>query len=102
MCAIHVNGLEKFMWMPNRNILVYTSFPSDENARPRVTFLEMPSRRTLKDHTLNNSLEMDMFYHPQGFYLAVVNKYLDKRTEKYSVEVFETKDETKMTEIPHQ
>jgi len=88
---IPVNGLDAFMWMPYRNILVYTSFPSDENAKPRVTFQEMPSRRILNIHTMNDSTKMDMYYHPQGQYLAIVNKHMDKKTEKYSVELFETK-----------
>lgn len=32
----------------------------------------------------------------------MVNRYLDKKTEKYSVEVFETKEGTNMSQIPHQ
>jgi hypothetical protein len=40
---------------------------------------------------------MDLYYHPQGTYLAVVNRYMDKRTEKYSVEVFETKEGANLT-----
>lgn len=39
--------------------------------------------------------------HPQGWYLAVLNKYMDKKKEKYSVELFETKD-MKIEEIPNQ
>lgn len=52
---IPVNGLDAFLWMPNRNVLVYSSFPADENAKPRVTFQEMPSRRILNIHTMNDS-----------------------------------------------
>lgn len=33
--------------------------------------------------------------------MAVVNKYLDKKTEKYSVEVFETKEGANLTLLPH-
>ena len=99
---IPVNGLQKFLWMPNRNVLVYSSIPSDENAKPRITFQEMPSRQVLKIHPMNESQEMDLYYHPQGTYLAVVNRYMDKRTEKYSVEVFETKEGANLTNIPHQ
>lgn len=35
---IYVNGLDCFLWMPNRNVLVYSSFPNDDNAKPRITF----------------------------------------------------------------
>jgi hypothetical protein len=52
---IVVNGLQKFLWMPNRNVLVYSSIPSDENAKPRITFQEMPSRSVLKIHPMNES-----------------------------------------------
>lgn len=45
---------------------------------------------------------MKMVYHPQGSYLAVVNSYLDKKTTKYSVEVFETKEGDNLKIIPHQ
>jgi uncharacterized protein with WD repeat len=99
---IPVNGLEGFQWMPHRNVLVYSSFPPEENAKPRLTFQEMPSRRVLNIHTMNESKEMELVYHPQGTYLAVVNRYMDKRTEKYSVEVFETKEGQNLTQIPHQ
>jgi len=43
-----------------------------------------------------------MYYHPQGQYLAVVNRYLDRKTAKYSVELFETKEGGNLQQIPHQ
>jgi len=61
----------------------------------------MPSRRALHQYSLKDSVEMTMYHHPQGSYLAVVNKYMEKKKEKYSVELFETK-EMKMGQIPNQ
>jgi len=29
--SITVEGIEDWMWAPNRNIIVYSSFPSDDN-----------------------------------------------------------------------
>lgn len=34
--------------------------------------------------------------------MAVVNRYLDRKTEKYSVELFETKEGANLQQIPHQ
>jgi len=45
--SLYVEGLKEFLWAPNRNVLIYTSFPPGENVFPRVCFTEMPSRRVL-------------------------------------------------------
>jgi hypothetical protein len=39
-----------------------------------------------------------MYFHPQGSYLAVMNEYKEKKTTKYSIELFDTKQKT----LPHQ
>ena len=39
-----------------------------------------------------------MYFHPQGDYLAVMNEYKEKKTVKYSVELFDTKKQS----FPHQ
>jgi hypothetical protein len=62
--SIFVPGLRDIMWVPNRNWVVYTSFPPGENVMPRVTFIEMPSRRIIDMHTVNGSTDLKMFYHP--------------------------------------
>lgn len=43
--SIPVDGVKDILWFPNKNWIVYTSFPKSENVQPRVTFLEFPSRR---------------------------------------------------------
>jgi len=90
--SIYVDGLADFEWAPHKNVLIHTSHPEGANAYPRVTFQEMPSRRLLSVFTAKDSVEMTIVQHPQGSYLAVINKYLEKKKEKFVVELFETKD----------
>jgi len=59
---------------------------------PRVTFIEFPSRRVMHNHTIKDSTDMKLYMHPQGSYSGVMNQYLDKKTQKYSVEVFDLQD----------
>lgn len=99
--SIFVDGLRDFTWSPHRNVLVYTSFPQGETVFPRINFQEMPSRRILHSHSVKDSVDLTMYHHPQGNYLAVVNKFMEKKKEKYCVEIFETK-EMKINQIPNQ
>lgn len=94
--SITVDGIEDLMWSPSRNCLVYTAFPGD-NQHPRVGFIEVPSRQTTI-RTFNNAVTFKLYFHPQGDYLALMNEYKEKKTTKYSVELFDTKKTT----YPHQ
>lgn len=94
--SITVDGIEDIMWAPNRNFLVYTAFPGD-NQHPRVGFIEVPSRQTTV-RTFNNALSFNLYFHPQGDYLALMNEYKEKKTTKYSIELFDTKKQS----FPHQ
>jgi uncharacterized protein with WD repeat len=87
--SITIEGVEKMMWAPNRNCIVYTAFPG-ENQHPRIGFIEIPSRQTTIK-TFNNAQTFELYFHPQGDYLAVMNEYKEKKTTKYSVELFDTK-----------
>jgi len=93
--SITVDGIENIMWAPNKNVLVYTAFPGD-NQHPRVGFIEIPSRQTTIK-TFNNAQSFRLFFHPQGDYLAVMNEYKEKKTTKYSIELFDTKRQS----FPH-
>jgi len=77
--SIVVDGLNEFTWAPHKNVLVYTSFPEGETVFPRVTFQDMPSRMLIQTHSVKDSVELQMFHHPQGSYLAVMNKYMEKK-----------------------
>mmetsp|Transcript_216 Transcript_216/g.392 ORF Transcript_216/g.392 Transcript_216/m.392 type:complete len:732 (+) Transcript_216:22-2217(+) len=102
--SIFVDGLREFTWAPNANVIVHTSFPIvSENALPRITFLGVPSRRNLHMHTHKDSQNFEMTFHPDGSYLAVMNEFTLKKQTKFSVEIFETKDLTRLQpQIPHQ
>jgi len=47
LTSIYVEGLKEFLWAPNKNVLIHTSFPPGENVFPRISFTEVPSRRAL-------------------------------------------------------
>ena len=98
--SIFIEGLDDFAWAPHCNVLVSTSFPAGENAYPRVIMQQVPSRQTLKTHTMKDCKELRMFWHPQGSYLAVMNMFMLGKREKHSIELFETKA-MKLNEIAH-
>lgn len=87
--SIQADGITEFLWFPNKNWLCFVSFPSNTNVHPRVTFLEFPTRRMMHTHTIKDSTEMKLYLHPQGSYLGVMNSYLYRKTQKYSVELFD-------------
>ena len=94
--SITLDGVQDFQWAPNKSFLVYTAMPG-ENQHPRVGFIEIPSRKTTVK-TFANTLNFKLFFHPQGDYLAVMNEYKEKKTMKYSVELFDTRKQN----YPHQ
>jgi len=61
--SITVDGIEDWMWAPNRNIIVYSCFPSDDNQHPRIGFLEIPSRKTTIK-TFAASKRFQLYFHP--------------------------------------
>lgn len=77
--SIYVEGLDDFSWAPHKNALVHTSFPSGDNALPRITIQSVPSRQVLNVHTLKDSNEMVIYWHPQGNYLAVMSQTTVKK-----------------------
>lgn len=88
--SITVDGIEEFYWCPNKNIVVYSAFPEENNAVPRIGFIEVPSRRTTIK-TFANSKDFKIYFHPQGTYLAVMNEYHLKKQQKFSIELFDMK-----------
>ena len=93
--SITIEGIDEVKWAPARNVIVYTAFPG-EGQHPRVGFIEIPSRKqTMKSFA--NTQRLKLFFHPQGDYLAVMNEYKEKKTLKYSVELFDSRK----TNFPH-
>lgn len=73
--SIFVDGIKEFKWAPHKNALIHTSFPAGENVYPRITFLDMPSRRVLQVYSAKDSTNLKLYLHPQGFYLAAMNQF---------------------------
>mmetsp|Transcript_26179 Transcript_26179/g.18579 ORF Transcript_26179/g.18579 Transcript_26179/m.18579 type:complete len:135 (+) Transcript_26179:997-1401(+) len=96
--SITIEAIEDFAWAPNKNLLVYTMFPEGNNTHPRIGFIDVNTRRTLKIHSCANSQSLSLYFHPQGNYLAVANAYKNKKLTRYSVEVFDINNQN----LPHQ
>jgi hypothetical protein len=47
--------------------------------------------------TIAKAEEFRLFFHPQGDYLAVMNAYKEKKSLKYTVELFDTRNNM----LPH-
>lgn len=104
--SITVNGVKDWFWMPNRNMIVYTTFfaNEDENAPkvdPKVGFLSIPDRTFVDQKVMKNSEELRICIHPQGFYVSLINKYKTKKTSQYAVEIFDLTPSQIMT-VAHQ
>ena len=98
--SIYIDGVKDFQWTPHKNVIIHTSFPTGDNVYPRITFLDMPSRRVLQIYSAKDSVELKLYQHPQGRYLAAMNKFQNKKQLKYNVELFETSN--LQGSIPHQ
>merc|ERR1712216_494599 len=89
-----VQGIRDWMWVPNKNMIVYNAFfPNEDETAPKVDpkigFMKIPDRRVIDQKLMKNSENLTMVMHPQGFYLGVINYYRTKKTKQYSVEVFD-------------
>lgn len=98
--SISIEGLREFAFIEGKNIIIATSFPEGENQMPRVSAIEIPSRRSLLIHAMKDSKDLKLYVHPQGMYFACMNQFMQKKTERYSVELFEMKNP--FQGIPHQ
>ena len=54
MKSITIEGIESFQWSPSDNFFVYTAFPT-ESSLPKIGFIEIPSRRKLKEEAFVNA-----------------------------------------------
>jgi len=91
--SITIAGITEWMWVPNKNFIVYSAFfPQEEDAQkvdPKIGFLKIPERRIVNQKVIKDSDVLTMYMHPQGFYLGVVNHYKVKKTQHHSVEIFD-------------
>ena len=77
-------------------MVVFTSFFKAEEGQvkidPKVGFLKIPERKILNQKSMKSSESLKLVLHPQGFYLAVINTYLTKKSKQYNVELFDLTD----------
>ena len=99
LTSIFVDGVKEFLWAPHKNVIIHTSFPGGD-VFPKISFVDMPSRRLLHSYSAKDSQELKLYLHPQGRYVAAMNTFQVKKQLKYSVELFETGN--LHGSIPHQ
>jgi len=68
---------------------------------PRVILQELPNRRILHMHAAKDSQDLKLYIHPQGSYVGCMNQFMQKKTLRYSVELFDTTN-SNLGSIPHQ
>lgn len=76
--SIFVDGIREFKWCPHKNVIIHTSFPAGD-VFPKITFMEMPSRRVLHSYSAKDSTELKLYLHPQGKYVAAMNAFQNKK-----------------------
>lgn len=77
--SIEIEGLTDWQWAPSRNLIAYTCFYVDEEGEntsdPKICFMKIPERLNICQKIVKGGKELKLRFHPQGFYLAVMNTY---------------------------
>jgi len=94
--SITIHGVQAFEWAPHDNFFVYTAF--QEGQVPKIGFIEIPTRRELTSKAMPGTESLDITFHPQGHFLALVNQRKAKKQIKWQIEVFNTRSKN----LPHQ
>eukprot|EP00287_Rhodomonas_sp_CCMP768_P016914 CAMPEP_0202816822 /NCGR_PEP_ID=MMETSP1389-20130828/7203_1 /ASSEMBLY_ACC=CAM_ASM_000865 /TAXON_ID=302021 /ORGANISM="Rhodomonas sp., Strain CCMP768" /LENGTH=668 /DNA_ID=CAMNT_0049488933 /DNA_START=11 /DNA_END=2017 /DNA_ORIENTATION=- len=100
-------GVREFHWSPAQNVFAAFVPAQDAGQSPaRVVLVEVPSRKELRQKNLFSVAETQMYWHPDGTYLAVkVDRQKTKKTTTYSFELFRLKERDipiEVLEIPTQ
>lgn len=87
--SLKADGVVDFQWSPVANKLAYWA-PEQGNTPARVTIVEIPSRRELRQKNLVNVSACTMYWHPDGTYLCVkvLRHTKSKKTTFTSLELF--------------
>jgi translation initiation factor 3 subunit B len=105
-------NIMNFMWSPKANILAYAT-PEEGDAPARVSLLEIPSRKELRQKALFSVATIDLFWHPDGYFLCCKVDRLTKskkgrftnfelfrvQAKDIPVEVLEYKEKDTVTEF---
>ncbi|KAH8065378.1 hypothetical protein JL720_12794 [Aureococcus anophagefferens] len=68
--SLRADGVRDFQWSPTASCLAYWA-PEQGNAPARVTLVELPSRKELRQKNLVNVSDCKLYWHPEGRYLCV-------------------------------
>ena len=87
--SLRADGVRDFQWSPTANCLAYWA-PEQGNTPARVTLVELPSRKELRQKNLVNVSDCKLYWHPEGRYLCVkvVRHTKSKKTLFHSFELF--------------
>ncbi|KAJ8610599.1 hypothetical protein CTAYLR_007168 [Chrysophaeum taylorii] len=87
--SLKADGVVDFQWSPAANKLAYWA-PEQGNTPARVTIVEIPSRRELRQKNLVKVSDCTLYWHPDGQYLCVkvLRHTKSKKTTFTSLELF--------------
>jgi len=87
--SLRADGVRDFDWSPAASVLAYWA-PEMGNTPARVTLVELPSRRELRQKNLVNVSDCKLYWHPDGNYLCVkvIRHTKSKKTLFFSFELF--------------
>ncbi|KAA8493984.1 Eukaryotic translation initiation factor 3 subunit B [Porphyridium purpureum] len=87
--SIKIPDVQRFTWSPTDNVMAYWT-PENSDAPARVTLLELPSKRELRNNALFSVDGIVMNWHPQGDYLCcLVNRMTKSKKGRFpTLELF--------------
>ena len=103
--SLKLPGVKEFHWSPTQNIISAYIPAQDTGQSPaRVVLIEIPSRHEVRQKNLFSVSDIQMFWHPDGTYLAVkVERKKGKVQTSTSFELFRVKEKDipiEVLEIP--
>ena len=93
------NGIKKFSWFPNNNILIAISENYDSKNKKKLIsstldFMEIPSKETFPHSSLANSNIVDLVWHKNNHLLAILSKEVNKSIYSVRLIDFNIKNKT--------
>ncbi|CAI5715974.1 unnamed protein product [Hyaloperonospora brassicae] len=92
--SLRAEGVHDFFWSPTDPILAYWA-PEDTNVPARVSLVELPSRREVRQKNLFNVSDCKLHWHPNGTFLCVkVTRHSkSKKTMYTNFELFRVQEQ---------
>jgi translation initiation factor 3 subunit B len=91
--SIKLDSVRDFFWSPNSNLLSYWA-PEADNSPARVSLLEIPSRKEVRQKNLFNVSNCNLHWQAEGKYLGVkaARHSKSKKTHYTNFEIFRCND----------